>query len=335
MRVRIVAATAACGFLLAACGSDPAVESGAPAEASAPSNPGAAPAGTGAALVALAYAPTTDVAQHGAVGQDMAAIRALLKPTEANAKPDFAAAKEIWSKGKFSTKGDGTKRTLAGFVAEHPVGTAVADAFAGTGSASDLTDAQRIEWVDKGMTVALAVKIMDELAAAKEKLAAGEVNPTSGATHNVDEAWAFFNAEGNGVISTAVKRSKDYALGDHALGNDGIAAMQAAQNAVGQKDAAALEQAIAKVRGATNRIFALAVKKYAAAGETDAKARAEGMAFSWALVDQMPEADLKTIQEAFGKEAVAGAGKTVADALDAAADELGITSGLPAYVPAS
>lgn len=329
---RYIVAAAACALSLGACAADdddltrtdsaPAVSSSAPSSA---------PPTAGASHAPLTYSPTTDVAQHRAIGLDVAAIRELLEPTDPSAEPGFAPASTIWSDGNSSAKSDGSKRTLAGFVMDHPAGKAVMEAFAGTGSADGLTTEQRVEWIDKGMTVALKVKALEELDAAKEKLAAGAVDPVEGATHNVDEAWAFLAAEGNGVLATASKRSVDFALGEHDLGNDVIAAMQAAQDAIGNKDAGALDKAIEEARGAMNRIFALAVKKYAAAGETDATARAEGLAFSWGLVDHMSAAGLKTIQDALGADASAGAGESVAAALDAAAGELGITDDLPPY----
>jgi hypothetical protein len=150
--------------------------------------------------------------------------------------------------------------------------------------------------------------------------------------HNVDEVWAYFDAEGEGVVATATKRAKDFGLVEHALGNDVIAAVVAARDAVEAKDAAALDTAAEDARGAMNRVFALAVKKYAVeAGKDDAKARSEGLAFSWGLIGELSAADQKTIEAAFAEDAGAGAAKTVADTLDGATDKLGIDGPLPAY----
>ncbi|MBA3748913.1 MAG: hypothetical protein H0W96_15685 [Solirubrobacterales bacterium] len=317
---RWIAAAAASGMLLAGCGSDddePAVAKVTPAAAKA------------------TYAPTSDVGSNGAIGKDVAAIRALLEPEGADAKPDFAAAEKIWSKGQNSTKSDGTNRTLAEWVDKQPAGKGVADALAGSGGAAGLSDEQRVELVDKGMTVSLKSHSLEEFDGAKEKLAAGELDPEEGAIHNVDEVWAYFHAEGHGVGATAAKRSKDFGLDEHSLGNDVIAGIKAARAAVTAKDAAALAAAAERTRGAMNKIFALAVKKYAAEGENDAKARAEGLAFSWGLAGQLDDADLKSIQGAFAARAApAGAAGSVADTLDAAASKLGFTGPLPAY-PAS
>ncbi len=314
-----IAATAACGMLLTGCGSDD--------DETADAKPT-----TGASKVVPAtYAPASDVSSNAAIGKDVAAIRALLEPAGAGAKPDFAAAAEIWSKGKSSTKSDGTNRTLAEWVDKHPAGTGVADALAGTGTAKSLTDEQRVQWIDKGMVVSLAAHALDEFNGAKEKLAAGELDPDEGAIHNVDEVWAYYDAEGEGVSATAAKRSKDFGLQESSLGGAVIAGITAAQAAVNAKDAAGLQAAAESTRGAVNRIFALAVKKYAVEGADDAKARAEGLAFSWGLHGQLAKADLASIQEAFGEDAPADAADAVAATLDAAASKLGFDAPLPSY----
>lgn len=312
-----IAAAAACGLLLAGCGTDEEEPAA------------AAPPPPAASSKAAVYTPPTDVTGNRAIGGDVAAIRKLLD----GAKPDFKAAAAIWSKGRSSVKSDGTNRTLAGFAEKHPAGEAVADALAGSGSAAGLSGDERKQWIDKGMTVTLKVHALDELVAAKEKLAAGELDPQEGAIHNVDEAWAYFDAEGEGVVATAAKRAKDFGLGEHELGNDVIAGIAAARDAVTAKDAAAFDAAAETTRGALNRIFALAVKKYAVEGETDVVARAEGLAFSWGLAGELPDADHKKVQDAFAKGA--GAATTIGAVLDAGAAKLGLEGSLPAYPPAA
>ncbi len=118
------------------------------------------------------------------------------------------------------------------------------------------------------------------------------------------------------------------------LGDDVIAGISAAQKAVASRDATALENATRRTRGAMNRIFALAVKKYAVEGEQDPKARAEGLVFSWALVGELGESELKAIQAAFEEDARPGAARAVATTLDGAASTLGLPGPLPPYPPA-
>ena len=318
--LRWIAAAAASGLLLAGCGSDE--------DEAATQTPAAATAKTTAAST---YTPTSDVKGNAAIGKDVAEIRALLEP-KAGATPDYKAIDEIWSKGKNSAKSDGTNRTLASFVEGHPVLGHVDAAIAGTGIAQGLSDEQRAQMIDKGMIVTLKVHALDEFAGAKQKLEAGELDPQEGAVHNVDEVWAYFDAEGEGVGATAVKRTKDFGLAEHEIGNDVIAAVEAARDAVEAKDAAALDAAAEDARGAMNRVFALAVKKYSVeAAKDDPKARSEGLAFSWGLIGELSDADQKTIEAAFAEDADAGAAKRVADTLDGAKEKLGIDGPLPAY----
>lgn len=273
---------------------------------------------------AAAYTPVSDVAAHAAIGRDMAAIRAALDGG------DFAAAARIWNEGKHSRKDDGEMRTLAGFAEESPIGARVADALAGEGTARRLDAEQRAEWVDKGMVAALELKVLDELDAALEKARAGEIDAAEGAPHNVDEAWAFYTAGGEGLHKTAEKRAADFDLGD-AVGGPVLAALRDAQQAAKAGDGAALLSAREAVRGGLNRIFALAVTKYANEGIEDEVARAEGLAFSWGLHGDLPAARLKRVEAAFG--AVRGFKRALAarEALNASLAELGLDAPVPAY----
>lgn len=321
--LRWITAAAASGLLLAGCGSQD--------EKAATDTPPAAAAASAAA--ATTYTPVSDVTQHAAVGKDMAEIRALAKPEGEGVKPDYEAAAKIWSEGKNSTKGDGSKRTLAGFVEDHPVGKRVGDALAGTGAAKDLDDAQRGQWIDKGMIVALKVKVLDELDGAAEGLAKGEVDPQTGAPHKVDEAWAFFTADDEGIEVTAAKRAEDFGLPEQELGKDVTDAISAAAAAIKADDEEAFKQAQERARGGLNRIFALATKKYAVEGaKPDAtKERAEGLAFSWGLTGELDDTDTKRVEAAFDEKAGAGAAADVAKLLDAAAPKLGFEGPLPEY----
>jgi len=276
------------------------------------------------------YSPVSDVFAHGAIGKDVAAIRALLDPAAGGA-PEFDAAEKIWTAGTNSKKDDGSVRTLAGFVEDATTGERVLDALRGSGAASDLDAPARAEWIDKGMTVALKVKVLEELEAAAAKVEAREVDPAEGAPHNVDEAWAFFVAEEEGVGLTAAKRAKDFGLPEDELGDAALTGLAAAQRAAVAGDAAALRAATETVRGALNRVFALAVKKYAAEGIGDDVARQEGVAFSWGLTGELPAGARKIVRAAFAE----GAGTEQVAALDAVLDRqataLGISGPLPDY----
>ena len=66
----------------------------------------------------------------------------------------------------------------------------------GAGTAAGASDAIRRQKVDKGITVILERKVLAELQAAVKKTRDGKTEPATGAPHNVDEAWAFYTADG-------------------------------------------------------------------------------------------------------------------------------------------
>jgi hypothetical protein len=270
------------------------------------------------------YAAVSDVSAHAAVGKDIAAIRSALDSA------DFETAAQIWSEGRNSKKDDGTMRTLAGFVEDHPVGAQVSDALAGAGDAAQLPDEQRAQWVDKGMIAALEVKVLGELDAALEKARAGETDAAEGAPHNVDEAWAFFTAGGEGLSATAAKRAADFGLAGEVV-EPVLAALRTAQAAAKDGDPGDLLAARDEAEGALNLIFALAVTKYANEGIEDPTARAEGLAFSWGLQGDLPTAALETIRAAFGEKAGFKAALKVRETLNASLSELRLAQPVPPY----
>jgi len=268
------------------------------------------------------YKPVSDVAPHAAIGKDVAAIRAALEAK------DFAGAEAVWKDGANSRKDDGSARTLAGFVEESPVGRLVVQALEGNGAAADLSPDQRRQWVDKGMVVALEAKVLDEVDTAIEKAKAGETEPAEGAPHNIDEAWAFFTAGGEGVAATAAKREADFEGVE--IEGPAIAALAGAQRAAGAGDVAALESAREALRGALNRVFALAVTKYANEAVEDDVAAAEGAAFAWGLRDDLPAAALERVEAAFETPGYRRA-QAVRATLNEHVEELGIGQEVPAF----
>lgn len=316
MRKITIVCAAVVALGVAACGDD---EEATPAAASVP------------AASSAAYTPVSDVASHAAIGSDVAAIRELLEPAAEGGEADFVTAGQIFAKGRSSKKGDGSLRTLAGFVEGSDIATHVADAVNGRGTAAALDVAERRQWIDKGMTVALKVKVLEELGAAAEKLAAGETDAAEGAPHNVDEAWAFFGAGGEGVALTATKRAADFGLAEDELSRAVIDALSAAQRAAAEGDERGFENARDDARGALNRIFALAVKKYAVEGGEDPVARQEGRAFSWALSDDLPPDARRTLTAAFNRDADQAAVDALAAMLDEQATALGYRAPLPDY----
>ena len=265
----------------------------------------------------------SNVDERAAIGRDIAEIRALLE------KEDFAGAERVWSEGRNSSKGEGELRTLAGFVEGADIGRLVVQALQGNGSAKDLDPAARAQWVDKGMVAALEAKILDEIDTALEKAEAGETDPAEGAPHNVDEAWAFFNASGEGLEATAAKREADFP--ETEVVAPVLGALRAAQAAAAEGDVAGLEAAREQARGAMNRVFALAVTKYASEGIEDDVARAEGYAFSWGLRGDLPARRLDVVEDAFGPEPGFRKALAVRATLNRSLEDLGLTERLPAF----
>jgi hypothetical protein len=229
------------------------------------------------------YAPVSSVDAHAAIGDDVAAIKEHLSAAKEGQAVDWAAVRATWENGGASARGDGSKRTLKELVDAPDVVMSVESAIAGGPS-----DAVRAQQVEKGITVLLARKVVDELKAAGEKAAAGDIAPADGAPHNVDEAWAFFTAKGHGPASTAEKRAADFDRDGKVL-EPIIVALGAAQNAALDGDAGALSAAADEVRAGLDYVFYLATHKYLAA--EDAVGRAEGAAFYLGIVERVRAAD--------------------------------------------
>lgn len=227
------------------------------------------------------YVPVSDVVPHAAIGRDAAAIRALMAPAAEGGSVEWDEVGELFREGGgASVKGDGSTRTLESLVAEHPAIDSVNAAIDGSGESEDASDAVRRQYVDKGIMAILAAKVDGELGTAEEKLRDGkQTDPASGAPHNVDEAWAFFLAEGQGPVSTAEKRGADFDLDLRQPVFDGL---NAALRASLAGDVTALTEAREQTKAAVDHIFYLATYKYLDT-EGDEIKQAEGEAFYLAI----------------------------------------------------
>lgn len=254
---------------LAACGSDSEVTSATSTPSTEAPEDAVTPGSGG-------YAPVSDVTAHAAIGLDAKEIRSLLEPATSGGEVDWAAVGEIFTEGKNSKKDDGL-RALADLAPDDPATTVVTDAIGGTGTAAQASAAVRRQKVDKGITVILERKVLGELEAAEEKVADKKTDDASGAPHNVDEAWAFYTAEGNGPASTAAKRAGDFKK-EGQVHEAVVRALSAAQAAARSGDAASLETATGAVEAALDYVFYLATFKYLDT-ENDPVTRAEGETF--------------------------------------------------------
>lgn len=268
-----VGALTVAALVLVGCGSGGGTSSPPPATST--------PAGT-------EFTPVSDVKPHAALGQDVAKIKRLLDLAKQGHPVDFAAIGEVFEKGGASKKGDGSIRTLAALLAAPDTLTSIRDAIAGSGTSAGASDAVRSQRIDKGITVLLADKVIAELAAAAAKVKDDKLEPDSGAPHNVDEAWAFFTAEGNGPASTADKRAADFQR-QGKVREPVIVSLVAAQAAATAGDAAGLAAATTSTRQALDYVFYLATFKYL--DSKDGTGRAEGTAFYRGIQPRVAAAD--------------------------------------------
>ncbi len=269
------------------------------------------------------YTPVSDVAAHAAIGLDAKQIRSLMDPAASGGEVDWAAVGRIFTEGK-NSRNDGGLRTLAALAPDDPATTVVSDAITGTGTAAQASAAVRRQKVDKGITVILERKVLGELEAAAEKLAENKTDDATGAPHNVDEAWAFYTAEGNGPASTAAKRAGDFKK-EGQVHEAVIKALSAAQAAARSGDGPGLEAARGDVEAALDYIFYLATFKYLDT-KNDPVTRAEGESFYLGirpeLAKEAPDADM-----AIGAAFASGDAQAGRSALNSAAalGALGVT----------
>ncbi len=273
MKARPVLALAlASGLLVAACGSDE--------ENAAPDTADEAPVG-------VLYEPVSDVEAHAAIGGDIEAIKAQIDRAKEGAAIDWDAVEDLFTSGGSSRKADGSIRTLQSLVdAPDEVGFIHA---AIEGTSPGLLDAVRAQHVDKGISVLLAAKVFDELAAARTRVLARETDARDGAPHNVDEAWAFFTADGFGLASTADKRADDFNLAGH-VKEPVLQALVRAQSAALEGAIESFDAAVIDARAAVNVLFYLATYKYLETGGDDVR-RAEGLAFYRGIQPVVMETD--------------------------------------------
>ncbi len=311
-RGRMAALAVMATLVTAACGSEEDTVSEAPSTTA-----------SGASRTADGYTPVSDVSTHAAVGRDAAEIRALLEPAKSGGAVDWATISKIFAEGKNSKK-DAGLRSLASLAPDDPATTLLRDAVRGAGTATGASDAIRRQKVDKGITVILERKVLAELQAAVKKARDGKIEPAAGAPHNVDEAWAFYTAEGQGPASTAAKRAADFKK-EGKVHEAVIAALVEAQTAAKAGDVAKLESAIESTEAALDYAFYLATFKYLDT-KGDAVTRAEGETFYVGIQPEVAKAAAdsdKAITAAFAS----GQAKTGRTALNSAAvlTMLGVT----------
>ena len=224
------------------------------------------------------YTPVSSVGSHAAISLDMRDIAGLLEVAKTEESVDWAAITALYEEGKNSVKGDGSVRTLASLAASDSVlaefpGGAGLDAnvqagLTGRWLGEEIDGQTRRQLINKGMQAIIYGKVLQELTAARAKIEGGNLDDSSGAPHNVDEAWAFYvgapGDEGNypyAISSTARKRESNFGLDgmvDGPLQQSLAKALEASKSG----DLGAYDEAASEVRGYLNSVFYLATLRY-------------------------------------------------------------------------
>ena len=370
MRNRRIGTVAVATLLvvLAACGGDDgatvrdlgadgsASASGSASGSSSGSASGPAPSTSGTSEADGGYDYVSDVSSHRLVVVDICEINELLDTDPI----DFEAVGNIYRDGKNSVKADGSVRTLAGFASdpegypvlasyfgsETPLDDFVTDAIDGTGIFSGASEDVRRQGVQKGVQNQIMVAwTVAELDSALAKAEDGNWDPSSGAVHSWDEAWAFYHGSQAGCApyATADKRGDNFGtMADEttSVANAAILkAMNDGREALEAEDIAVAESAADEVRRYLFVTYSQAAVRYASVAAADvadgnaddaAVHQAEGYAF-WRVIEAQAAAagaDVDAVNAilAIGTEpGVNGGGDEVTEALAPAWEAWGIT----------
>ena len=282
------------------------------------------------------YTPVSNVDSHAAISLDMRDIASLLNAANTDDPVDWAQITSLYENGLNSVSGNGSVRTLQSLatsdsvIAEFPGGADldgnVQVGLTGNWLGENVDDPTRRQLINKGIQGIIYGKVMQELSAARAKIEAGNTDDSSGAPHNVDEAWAFYigvpGDDGDyphSISATARKREANFGLEgevDAPLQEALAAALEASRNG----DLAAYDAAAAEVRGYLNGIFYMASLRYGVSAYNDDEPvgrkvhLAEGWAFYQTIepaVSGTSSSEGSTVQAYF--EDNAANAKTIAD----------------------
>ena len=280
------------------------------------------------------YNVVSNVDSYFAIGLDMRDMRGLLANAAEGRSVDWPAVTALYEQGKNQKRADGTVRPLAALAdaAVHgvfPNGAGVygsptfidkiiRDGIAGTGRTQGMTENARRNIIDKGILMLAYGKALQEMEAAKTRIAERNLDNNTGAPHAVDEAYATVAGalDGSGIRSysifgTATAREINFNLSGK-VRNPMEAALTDALKASQSGDAAAFDRAYASFRGYMNTAFYLSALRYAKVVEIQslAAAREGGIAEGWAYwqsiratVAQASPTAAKTVEDAFAQSA--------------------------------
>jgi hypothetical protein len=259
-------------------------------------------------LPGAVYNVVSNVDSYFAIGLDLRDIRALVSPAAEGRRVDWAAVQALYEDGKNQVRADGSVRSLASMatdpavLAMFPNGESVfgranfidaqaRDTINGTGRSANTSENARRNIMDKTMLMIVYGKALQELEAARNRIAAGNLDNNTGAPHAVDEAWGAIAGalDGSGLrtyslLGFAVARDLNFKLAGK-FRNPMEAAFTNALQAAQAGDAAAFDTAQAEIRGYMNSVFYLSALRYAKTVEmqTGTSAREGGLAEGWAF----------------------------------------------------
>ncbi|MPZ15729.1 MAG: hypothetical protein GEU73_15130 [Chloroflexi bacterium] len=308
------------------------------------------------------FTPVSDVSAHAAISLDVFEISQLTNAVNDGRPLPSQEILAIYENGKNSRSGTGF-RTLRGFARNESRATdfpdaarfsgsptflddPVTDAIEGTGSAAGYSPAQRRQAIQKGLQRILSHWVLQELGAAEMRIREGNLDPATGAPHNVDEAWAFYAGVPrdatypHALAATAISRESNFQRQgsvDRPI-REGLAR---AQQAAASGNLAEFQAAETEIESRLNTLFYLASARYlneamkaAQAGNADnaGTAQVEGLSFYLTIQPMVATADAGADDAITAYYRADPASLTVAgrdealERLNRAADALGLSS---------
>ncbi len=143
----------------------------------------------------------------------------------------------------------------------------VMDAITASGNAAGYTPAQQRQAIQKSVARILYYHTLQELRAAIPRIEAGNVDPASGAPHNVDEAWAIYMGAPDGTTYprslSATARSRETNFNREGMVDRPLReALQRAQRAAAAGNMSEFTAAQRDVESRLNAIFYLSAARY-------------------------------------------------------------------------
>ncbi len=143
----------------------------------------------------------------------------------------------------------------------------VMDGINGTGTAASLSPAQRRQLIQKGIARIVYHFSIYEFQAGEAKLRQGNIDPVTGAPHNIDEAWAIYaGVEQDGkypysLAATALSREDNFKR-PGTIDKPLREALERAKRAAIENNLPAFEQAKAELYSRFNALFYLSSARY-------------------------------------------------------------------------